>query len=128
MRNHGFLALLPALSLAACASIEPPLPPLPITSHTVSAADYPADSVRAGEQGAARIRYLVLEDGSSSSIELARTSGFPRLDEAAIAMIKNWRYKPAFQEGRPVIWGPMFANVVFVLRPKPDGDTQMSQR
>jgi TonB family protein len=128
MRKDDYLFLLLSLALTACASAPPPLPPVAVTSHAVSAADYPADSVRAREQGTARIRYLVLEDGSSSSIELARTSGFPRLDTAAIAMIKSWRFKPAFQEGRPVIWGPMFANVVFVLRPKPAGDAQMQQR
>ena len=31
----------------------------------MTAADYPAESVKLGEQGATRIRYVVLEDGTA---------------------------------------------------------------
>jgi TonB family protein len=107
------------LSAASCAGAEPPRPPVAITSHAVSAADYPPESVKAGEQGATTVRYVVLEDGTVGDVQVLTSSGYPALDQAAVAMVKSrWRFKPAMQDGKPVR-ASIEAKIAYVLRPMP---------
>jgi protein TonB len=63
---------------------------------------YPRLSKRMGEQGEVRLRVLVAVDGRVASVQLSRSSGFERLDEAALESVKQWRFKPATQGGEPV--------------------------
>lgn len=37
----------------------------------------------------------ILPNGSVGEIKLNRTSGFPRLDNAALQAVKSWKYVPA---------------------------------
>lgn len=37
----------------------------------------------------------ILPDGSVGEIKLNKSSGFPRLDNAALQAVKNWKYVPA---------------------------------
>lgn len=60
---------------------------------------YPRLSKRMGEQGEVRLRVLVAADGRVASVQLSRSSGFERLDEAAMESVKQWRFKPASQGG-----------------------------
>lgn len=64
---------------------------------------YPRLSKRMGEQGEVRLKVQVGLQGEVLVVELLRTSGFERLDEAAIEAVKSWRFKPAQQGGEPVI-------------------------
>lgn len=113
MRNFSLVTL--SLLIAACASPAPPEPPLPITSHAVTAADYPVESISLREVGTTQVQFLVHVDGAVRDTIIARSSGSPRLDQAAIQTVSRWRYKPATQNGRPVpAW--LDANVVFQLR------------
>src|SRR5215510_8619467 len=112
MRSFPLIAV--SLSVAACASMAATIPPVPITPHVVSAADYPRDSVRLREEGLASLRYAIIEDGTIGDIQVLKSSGFARLDEAAIALVKSkWRYKPATRNGRPIQF-PQTTNVSFV--------------
>lgn len=63
---------------------------------------YPRLSKRMGEQGEVRLRVLVAVDGHVASVQLSRSSGFERLDEAALESVKQWRFKPATQGGEPL--------------------------
>ena len=85
------------------------------TSHALRVEGYPVESIRRLEQGTVSVRYLVLEDGTVGDIELMKTSGHPRLDQAAFAQVANWLFKPATQANKPV---PMWlrSNYVFQLR------------
>lgn len=113
MRNFSPIAL--SLLIAACASSAPPDPPLPITSHAVTPADYPVESIPLREIGTTQVQYLVHVDGTVRDTIIAGPSGSPRLDQAAIDIVSRWRFKPATQNGRPVpAW--LYANVVFQLR------------
>lgn len=56
--------------------------------------EYPAESVRAGEQGKTTLRLEVDSAGVAQKIEIAQSSGFARLDEASIAMVQRCRIKP----------------------------------
>lgn len=63
---------------------------------------YPPASRRAGEEGTGVYRVLVDADGRPMEVTVATSSGFPRLDEAALAAIKKWAFTPAMQAGQKV--------------------------
>lgn len=92
-----------------------PTPPIGITSHTVTAADYPVESIGLQEQGVARVDYIVRVDGVVDDLKITQSSGSPRLDAAAIVIVGKWRFKPAMRDGQAIPW-PQFANIAFVLR------------
>jgi protein TonB len=56
---------------------------------------YPAVSRRLGEEGQVLLRVLVSTQGRPEQIQLLRSSGFPRLDDAAKAAVAQWRFVPA---------------------------------
>lgn len=56
---------------------------------------YPRLSKKMGEQGEVILRVQVGEDGSVLVVELASSSGFERLDAAAMSSVQSWRFKPA---------------------------------
>jgi protein TonB len=41
-------------------------------------------------------------DGRPESVTVSRSSGFPRLDNAAVEAVRRWRFKPAMLNGSPV--------------------------
>ena len=93
--------------------------PKAITPHSVSAADYPTESIGLQETGSTALRFVVLEDGSIGTIQVLQTSGYQRLDDASIAMIQSrWRYVPAMNNGQPIrAW--QHARIVWQLAPDP---------
>lgn len=62
---------------------------------------YPALSKRLGEQGSVVIRVLISVDGTASQASIKRSSGFDRLDQAALATALQWRYVPGKRAGVP---------------------------
>jgi len=62
---------------------------------------YPAQSWRRGEQGTVLVRTLISKDGSALDAMLAQSSGFDRLDRAALQAVMQWRYRPATLDGIP---------------------------
>jgi protein TonB len=56
---------------------------------------YPQASRRAGEQGTVSLRVHVSVEGSVLAVETARSSNFPRLDDAAWDAVSRWRFIPA---------------------------------
>ncbi|MCB1895878.1 MAG: energy transducer TonB [Zoogloeaceae bacterium] len=56
---------------------------------------YPAQSRRLGEQGTVVLRVRVATDGAAANVTLHRSSGFVRLDRAAIDAVSRWRFVPA---------------------------------
>jgi periplasmic protein TonB len=94
----------------------PPTPPAAITSHAVTADDYPPVSIRLQEQGLVKIKYLVKADGMVGDCAVTGTSGKSRLDDAACTMVKKrWRFKPATQGGKPVA-EYLLTDVIFKLQ------------
>ena len=63
---------------------------------------YPVAAARRGEQGAVILSIQVTPDGSVSSVEVARTSGFILLDRAAREAVETWHFLPAVREGKPI--------------------------
>ena len=56
---------------------------------------YPVLSRRMGEEGKVLLRAYVLPDGQAEKIELKQSSGSDRLDAAALAAVRQWRFAPA---------------------------------
>jgi protein TonB len=74
----------------------PVVPPRADAAHLINPAPaYPAISRRLGEQGQVQLDVYILTDGSVGEIKLKRSSGFPRLDQAALDAVRHWRYQPA---------------------------------
>ena len=43
----------------------------------------------------------VTEEGRVSSIAVQRSSGYQRLDQAALRAVREWRWSPTLVDGRP---------------------------
>jgi protein TonB len=64
---------------------------------------YPPASKRAGEEGTVVLRLFILESGRIGEAKVTKSSGFPRLDEAAVKEAeRNWRFVPGKEDGKPV--------------------------
>lgn len=62
---------------------------------------YPSLSKRLGEQGKVVVRVLIGVDGTAQQAEIKATSGFERLDQAALNTVRQWRYVPGKRNGVP---------------------------
>jgi len=62
---------------------------------------YPDTSKRLNEQGTSTIRVLIGSDGLPQQAEIGKSSGFDRLDRAALATVMRWRYVPGKRNGVP---------------------------
>jgi periplasmic protein TonB len=63
---------------------------------------YPSASRRDGEQGTGQFRVLVDENGKPQDVQVLKSTGFPRLDTAALEAIRKWAFSPAQQNGQKV--------------------------
>lgn len=69
---------------------------------SIAKPDYPALSRRRGETGTAYVRFVVGLTGSLENIELKKSSGFDRLDDAALAAVRATTCKPYVENGVPI--------------------------
>jgi protein TonB len=70
----------PAQDLKTASRVEPTYPPV---------------SRRNGEEGVVRLKVLVDEKGRPKDVQVAQSSGFPRLDEAAKQAVSRWKFVAA---------------------------------
>ncbi len=94
----------------------PPSPPRLADYLNNPKPPYPALSKRLGEEGVVRLNILVNPDGSVAQLEIARSSGYARLDEVARRTVQSsWKFEPARQAGKPVAaW--VIVPIQFTLR------------
>jgi protein TonB len=72
--------------------------------------EYPPASRRAGEAGTVQLRCFVQESGKCSEVSVVKSSGFEKLDEAAVKEVqRNWRFVPGKEDGKPVAAWHTFA-------------------
>ncbi len=77
--------------------------------------EYPPSSRRAGEEGTVTLQVYVLETGKAGEVKVSKSSGFPKLDEAAVREVqRTWRFVPGKEDGKPVAMWHTF-NVTFRL-------------
>jgi len=62
---------------------------------------YPTASLRLEEQGRVVIHVFIGKDGVPQKIEIGTSSGYTRLDRAALEAIKEWRFVPGTRAGLP---------------------------
>src|SRR5262245_20718852 len=55
---------------------------------------YPELSRRLQEEGTVELEIEILQNGAVRSVEVARSSGHRRLDDAALAAARTWRFNP----------------------------------
>ena len=113
---------------------QPPLPPItaPLAAIPVAATtqkvelpssdaeylhnprpEYPRISKQRGEQGKVVVNVFIGTDGSAQKAEIKISSGFERLDQAALATVKAWRYAPGKRGGLPeAMWFAVPINFV----------------
>lgn len=63
---------------------------------------YPMLSRKRKEQGTVWMLLLVSKDGLVTELKLKKTSGFDRLDQAALQAVKKWKFQPALKQGQPI--------------------------
>lgn len=122
--------LLPPQPVAPATSAEPAAdaPPSPVATASPASADssasapvtlprsdaahlnnpkpvYPAVSRRLREEGTVVLEVFILADGAVGDLRVKRSSGFTRLDEAALAAVRRWKYLPARRGGETLaLW------------------------
>ncbi len=109
----------PQPSAAAAEAATPPAAPVAPTTGPAAGApvqearfdadylqnpkpQYPSLSRRMGEEGRVMLRAYVLPSGQPETVELKQSSGSVRLDEAALAAVRKWRFVPARRGGETV--------------------------
>jgi protein TonB len=75
---------------------------------------YPALSRRLGEEGKVMLRVRVGADGQALTVDIEKSSLFPRLDEAARQAVSRWRFVPA-RRGDEAIEATVIVPMVFRL-------------
>lgn len=60
---------------------------------------YPETAQRAGEQGTVVVNVYVNSRGKPMGVNVARSSGYEDLDNAAMETAMNWHYLPAIRNG-----------------------------
>ena len=112
---------LPPITAPVAAAPAPAPAPPPKVELPSSDADYlqnpkpiyPPMSKRLGEQGKVVVRVLIGVDGSAKQAEIRQSSGFDRLDLAALTTAQNWRYVPGKRGGVPeAMWFSVPINFV----------------
>ncbi len=63
---------------------------------------YPPLARRLREQGTVMLRVHVDADGRATEVEIKTSSGFPRLDQAALQTVRQWRFVPGRLGGKAV--------------------------
>ncbi|MBT9553604.1 MAG: energy transducer TonB [Hydrogenophaga sp.] len=99
----------PMLAPVVVAEPAPPAPPKIVLPSSDAAhlnnprPPYPNLSHRLGETGKVVISVLVEIDGRPSQVLLSKSSGYNRLDQAALITVKNrWRFVPGTADGTPI--------------------------
>lgn len=101
--------------VAVSAPPAPPAPPAPVAAPSTITSDslgtrmvagqpprYPVESRRRKEQGTVELLLVLGIDGAVEAISVVRSSGFARLDDAALSAVRRWRWEPTTRSGAAV--------------------------
>jgi len=96
------------VSAVAVQPLQPPAPKQIAASAVrylvAPPVEVPMLSRRAGESGVVLLRVLVDAQGLPKQILLHKSSGFARLDEQALAAMRQARFKPQTENGQAIEW------------------------
>ena len=94
-----------ALALSACRATPKECTPKDIRPPKElrrPSVQYPPASQDNGDEGTVTLLLAVQTDGSISDIRIARSSGYQRLDAAAIRSLRQAKFQPATCHGKPI--------------------------
>ena len=77
-----------------------PMTPARLDLSMPHSVEYPALSRRLNEQGIVSLTVEISDTGRILDVTVRRSSGFERLDQAAVAAVRNWTYSPAHNGAR----------------------------
>lgn len=112
------LGLLLQAGAPLCAQMAPDVTPASVAEAPVQ---YPAEAVAAGEEGTATVALEVDATGRVHDATLEKSSGHPRLDEAAVRSVAQWSFRPALIRGRAVA---QRVRIPVVFQLTSEGDTR----
>jgi TonB family protein len=72
-----------------------------VIANTCERPEYPSASKKLDEEGTVYLKFLIDAEGKVIQSEIERSSGYIRLDEAAINGLSRCKFKPATEDGRP---------------------------
>jgi protein TonB len=111
---HDYVAPPPPRQPDPQPAIEAPAPPMPLPPAPVAVGSdlavvcpersppvYPVTSRRFGEEGKVVVHVELDEQGRVASARIETTSGYDRLDQAALATVKTWRCNAHLRNGVP---------------------------
>lgn len=107
----------PATSAASGTPSEAPaiVPPKFDAAYLANPAPpYPGMSRRLNETGRVLLRVKVSPEGLPTDVDIAQSSGYPRLDEAAREAVRGWKFIPA-RQGDKAIAAAVQVPIVFKL-------------
>jgi TonB family protein len=81
---------------------EAELPPTPPRVLSRTPPRYPPLAMARRHQGQVLLQVEIGQDGRPGEVRVARSSGYQELDQAAVAAARQWRFRPASRNGRPV--------------------------
>ncbi len=80
-----------------------PLPSTRLEYASAPAPTYPRDMLLDGKEGTVVLKVLVDVDGRPVSVEIERSSGHRKLDDAARRQVlRKWMFRPAIRDGQAV--------------------------
>ena len=99
----------PAIVAAPPAQVPAKAAPAPFVAPDFRASQlknpgpsYPYLSRKSREEGVVTLRVLVSRNGRAQTLNVEKSSGHDRLDKAALATVRKWKFVPATQGGQPV--------------------------
>lgn len=92
------LGAVTALALSGFAASAANVAPKVDTSQPTPVV-YPEQAQRAGEQGIVVLNVYVAWNGKPQKVDVAKSSGYRDLDNAAVETAANWHYVPALHDG-----------------------------
>jgi periplasmic protein TonB len=79
--------------------VVPPSPDIKFYNRKPS---YPHTAAMRGEQGTVVLLVHVQPDGLVSDVEVAKSSGYERLDDSAREAVQSWHFLPSVKNGQPM--------------------------
>lgn len=87
---------------AAVASAPAAARPAPRNAWDNPSPPYPTRSIEEGEAGTVRLKMHISAEGTVQAVALDSSSGYPRLDQAAMTAARTWRFIPAKRGGKAI--------------------------
>lgn len=87
---------------AAASAVPVSAPLVNASAHFNAPPHYPQLSRKLREQGTVVLELTVLASGKVTDVRVQQSSGYARLDKAALLAVKHWRYQPAQRAGKAI--------------------------